>query len=207
MLLQKLLLCFIWKKNMAYTDVNYKFKKIGKNVEIGDNVYFRYPELIEIGNNVIIDDFCYFSSKMVIEDFVHFGPHCSVIGGKDSGLIMRQFSGLSAGVRIICGSNDFLGEGLTNPTVPHKYRPNDVITTVEIEKHAIIGTSVVIHPGVKIGEGVAVGSMSLVTKSLDPWNIYMGQPAKFFKKRDKEKIIRFEELLKKELELNDDFSV
>jgi acetyltransferase-like isoleucine patch superfamily enzyme len=36
---------------MPYTDFNFKFRKIGKNVEIGDNVYFKYPELIEIGNN------------------------------------------------------------------------------------------------------------------------------------------------------------
>lgn len=27
------------------------------------NVYFRYPEEIEIGDNVIIDEFCYFTTK------------------------------------------------------------------------------------------------------------------------------------------------
>ena len=49
---------------MGYTDVEYKFKKIGKNVQIGKNVYFRYPEEVEIGDNVIIDEFCYFTTKL-----------------------------------------------------------------------------------------------------------------------------------------------
>src|ERR1035437_7611191 len=102
---------------MAYTDLNCKFKKIGKNVEIGRNVYFRYPDLIEIGDNVIIDDFCYFTAALQIESFIHIGPHCSIIGGKLGKLIMENFSGLSAGCRIICSSDDYLGSGLTNPTI------------------------------------------------------------------------------------------
>ena len=107
---------------MSYTDVKYKFKKIGKNVQLGKNIYFRYPEKIEIGDNVIIDDFSYFSTSLVIEDYVHISPFCSVIGGIKSKLVMREFSGLSAGCRIICGSDDYSGIGLTNPTVTKKYR-------------------------------------------------------------------------------------
>ena len=63
---------------MSYTDVKYKFKKIGRNVQLGKNIYFRYPEKIEIGDNVIIDDFSYFSTSLVIEDYVHISPFCSV---------------------------------------------------------------------------------------------------------------------------------
>ena len=36
-----------------------QLKKIGKNVIIGKTVRIRYPELVEIGDNVIIDDFTY----------------------------------------------------------------------------------------------------------------------------------------------------
>lgn len=186
---------------MAYTDVHYKFKKIGKNVTIGNNVYFRYPECIEIGDNVIIDDFSYFSTSLIIESFVHIAPHCSVIGGKESRLIMREFSGIATGVRVICGSNNFLGEGLTNPTVPSKYRPNDIITTVEIGKHVVVGAGTVINPGVTIGEGSSIGSMTLITKSLDSWGVYFGQPARFYKHRNKEKVLEYEKLFKEEHEI------
>ena len=181
---------------MSYTDVKYKFKKIGKNVQLGKNIYFRYPEKIEIGDNVIIDDFSYFSTSLVIEDYVHISPFCSVIGGIKSKLVMREFSGLSAGCRIICGSDDYSGIGLTNPTVTKKYRIKSKSTTIEIGRHGVLGTNCVVHPGVKIGEGAAAGSMSLITKDVDPWWIYIGMPAKKFKKREKGKIVELEKQLK-----------
>jgi galactoside O-acetyltransferase len=105
---------------MAFTDLKFKFKKIGNNVEIGSNVYFRYPELVEIGDNVIIDEFCYFTTALNIGNYVHIGPHCTSIGGRNSKLIMSDFSGLSAGCRIICGSDDYKN-GLTNPNIPNEF--------------------------------------------------------------------------------------
>lgn len=184
---------------MSYTDVEYKFKKIGKNVVIGRNVYFRYPEEVEIADNVIIDEFCYFTTSLIIESYVHIAPFCSVIGGKKSKLIMREFSGLSAGCRIICGSDDYLGRGLTNPTVPQKYRINSKATTVELKKHATIGTNCVIHPNVIIGEGATTGSMTLVLKNLDEWWVYFGQPAVKYKPRNRDNVLSLEKELKEEL--------
>ncbi|MHB0896064.1 MAG: acyltransferase, partial [Spirochaetales bacterium] len=83
---------------MPYTDVEWKLKKIGKNVQIAKNVYFRYPEETIIGDNVIIDEFCYFTTSLTIGNNVHIAPMCSVIGGKSSKLIMEDFSGMAAGV-------------------------------------------------------------------------------------------------------------
>jgi len=184
---------------MSYTDVEYKFKKLGKDVQIGKNVYFRYPELIEIGDHVIIDDFCYFTTSLTIGSFIHIGPHCSVIGGKNGKLVMGDFSGLSAACRIICCSDDYLSDGLTNPTIPPKYHAKLKLSTVEIGKHAVIGTGAVIHPAVRIGEGAAVGSMTLVTKDLDAWGVYLGIPARKVKERNRDVILRFEvELLKEQ---------
>ena len=184
---------------MAYTDVKYKFKNIGRNVEIADNVYFRYPELVEIGDNVIIDEFCYFTTALKIENYVHIAPLCSVIGGKSSQLTMREFSGFSAGCRVVCASDDYSGVGLTNPTVPAQYRAPQKESFVELKKHVAIGTSCVIHPGVTIGEGTTVGSMSLINKSLDSWGIYFGQPAKLFRPRDRKDVLRMEAEFKKDL--------
>ena len=109
---------------------------------------------------------------------------------------MREFSGLSAGCRIICGSDDYSGIGLTNPTVTKKYRIKSKSTTIEIGRHGVLGTNCVVHPGVKIGEGAAAGSMSLITKDVDPWWIYIGIPAKKLKKREKGKIVELEKQLK-----------
>ena len=106
---------------MSYTDVKYKFKKIGTNVQLGKNIYFRYPEKIEIGDNVIIDDFSYFSTSLVIEDYVHISPFCLLSGRYN--ITMKDFSGLSSRVSIYTSNEDYVnGSSLTNPTIPIKMR-------------------------------------------------------------------------------------
>lgn len=184
---------------MAYTDLLFKFKKIGRNVQIGENVYFRYPELVEIGDNVIIDDFCYFTTALYVGDYVHIAPHCTCIGGKNSKLVMSDFSGLSAGCRIICGSDDY-NTGLTNPNIPAQFRGKTTIGEVFIGKHAVLGTNTIVHPLVKINEGAATGSLTLVTKDLEAWSIFIGSPARKIKDRDMENIISLEKAFLKSLQ-------
>lgn len=184
---------------MGYTDLVYKFKKIGKNVQIGVNVYFRYPELVEIGDNVIIDEFCYFTTALSIGNFVHIAPHCTCIGGKNSKLVMSDFSGLAAGCRIICGSDDYF-TGLTNPNIPIQYRGKTTISEIFIGKHAVLGTNTIVHPLVKVCDGAATGSLTLVTKDLEEWSIYIGSPARKIKDRDKETIINLEKAFTKSLQ-------
>jgi acetyltransferase-like isoleucine patch superfamily enzyme len=161
---------------MPYGDLEYKLKKVGKNVVIGKNVYIRYPEEFECGDNVIIDEFCYFTTKVKLGSYIHIAPSCTVIGGKDGLFIMGDFCGLSAGCHIACSSDDYLGSGLTNSTIPPFARAKIVTSTVEMKRHSLLGTGVTVHPSVVIGEGSVVGSMSLVTKSLDPWGVYVGVP-------------------------------
>jgi len=183
---------------MAYTDLEYKFKKIGNNVQIGRNVFFRYPDQVEIDDNVIIDEFCYFTTKVKLGSYIHISPHCTVIGGKKSEFIMEDFTGLSAGCRIVCGTDDYLGDGLTNPTIPEKYHASVTFSKVVLKKHSLLGTGCVVHPGVVIGEGAAIGSMSLVTKNIEPWSVCIGIPAKKIKTRSSETILKYESDLRSE---------
>lgn len=176
---------------MSYTDVEYKFKKIGKNVTIGKNVYFRYPEEVELGDDVIIDDFCYFTTALTIGNYVHIGPHCTVIGGRKTRLQMEDFSGLSAACRIVCGSDDYIN-GLTNPNIPVEFRGATKVGTTYMGRHAVLGTNTVVHPLVHIAEGAATGSLTLVTKDLEPWKIYVGSPAVAKKDRNKNSITNME---------------
>ena len=46
-------------------------------------------------------------------------------------------------------------------------------------------------PNVTLEEGVAVGALSFVNKSLKEWNIYVGSPVRLLKERSK-KIIDLE---------------
>lgn len=57
---------------------------------------------------------------------------------------------------------------------------------VKIGRHSIIGSGSVILPGVDIPEGVSVGALSLVRKSLEPWGVYAGAPVRRIKDRDRQ---------------------
>ena len=111
---------------------------------------------------------------------------------------MGDFSGLSQGVRIYSGTDDYSGQALTNPTVPHQYL-NVHIAPVRLGRHVIIGSGSVILPGVTIGEGSAVGALSLVTKSLDDWGIYSGVPVKRLKSRSRKLLELENDLLNKDM--------
>ena len=110
-----------------------------------------------------------------------------MIGGPESFLHMEPFSGISAGSKILCGSDDFT-QGLMNPQVPIQYRAPKM-TTIVFERFSCVGVNSVVMPGVRLAEGSVVGSGSVLTKDTEPWTIYVGSPAKPVKIRDKKLII------------------
>lgn len=164
--------------------VNLGFAKIGKNVLISRNASIYGEENIEIGNNVRIDDFCILSGKIKIGNYVHIAAHSAIFAG-DIGVEMMDFSEISSRVTIYAISDSFSGEWLTNPTVPDEYR-YIVKGKVILEKHVVVGAGSVILPSVRIGEGSAIGSMSLVNKTVEPWGMYVGIPCRFLKGRKRD---------------------
>ncbi|MGX2949002.1 acyltransferase [Frederiksenia canicola] len=156
---------------------------------------------LSIGNYSQIDDFVFFNcgQKSILGAFVHISSFTSIVGGGE--FYMDHFSGLSAGCRIITGSDDFMGGGLTNPTVPSEFTKVKK-SFVSIGKHVIIGTNTIVLPGVTIGEGAAVAAGTIVRKNLQPWTIYAGIDCKPLKKRSSRKILELEDRLLSELSLN-----
>ena len=148
-----------------------RFRALGTDVTVYEGVRIIDPEHTVLGSHVIIDDFVFLGTHqdLVIGNYVHIAGHSSITGG--GCCVMCDFSGLSGGVRVITGSDDFLGGGLTNPTVPAELRAVRR-GTVLIGAHAIIGANAVILPDVKVAEGAAVGAGSVVTKDLEPWGVY-----------------------------------
>ncbi|MFC1989897.1 acyltransferase [Chloroflexota bacterium] len=176
-----------------------RLKYCGDNVYIAGSVVMKNPDLISIGDNVAIDDFCYISTALEVGSYVHIAPHCSIIGGRDALCVLKDYSGLAVGCRLICGTDDYLGSGLLNPMIPSKYRARLIYKPIVLEKHACLGTNCVIHPGVIVGEGAVVGSYSLVVKNLEPWHVYVGIPAKATKVRPSEIILQLEKQLREDL--------
>lgn len=172
-------------------------KALGKDVVIWEAAKIINSGNITIGDSVSIDDFVFLSGgiETTIGSFVHIASFTSITGG--GRFIMEDFSGLSSGVRVFTGNEDYSGGCLTNPTVPHPYRI-PVRSFVRIEKHAIVGANAVILPGVTVFEGAAIGANSLVSKDCKPWTVYFGSPAKAIKRRPKDKILALESELRNE---------
>jgi len=128
---------------------------------------------IRFGKNIIIDDFVliYAKEKIIIGDFVHVASFTSITGG--GRLVMEDFSAIASGCRVITGTDDFKGEGFGNPTIDNGFR-NVKTGAIRIGRFSIVGVNSVILPDVDIGEGAMVGANSVVTKSLEPWGIYVG---------------------------------
>lgn len=168
------------------------FKHIGSNVLISRKASFYSLKEISIGNHVRIDDFCILSGKITLENYIHISAYCALYGSQ--GIKMEDFSGLSPGCRVFSITDDFSGDFMVGPMVPGSLT-NVSGGLVNIGKYVQVGAGSIVLPDIKLGEGVAIGSMSLVNKSLDPWGIYAGIPASFIKERSR-KIIKLSESIK-----------
>ena len=150
----------------------------GRRVQISDKASIHGAARISLGDDVRIDDFCVLSAGeegIGIGCYVHVACQCTLIG--KARIELEDFSGLSARVAVYSSSDDYSGESLTNPTVPAEFR-RVTDAAVRIGRHVIVGAGAVILPGVVIGEGAAVGALTLVAKSLEPFAVYSGVPAR-----------------------------
>jgi galactoside O-acetyltransferase len=161
-------------------------KYVGKNVKISKYVNFYGAQFISIGSNSRVDDFCILSGSS--HGTIHIGNNVHLSAGVylfgTSGIRIGDFSGLSSSVKVYSTSDDYSGNFMTNPTISkHFLKVHN--EPVVIERHVILGSGTVVLPGVVIPDGVAVGALSLVNKSLIAWSIYAGQPARKIKDRSK----------------------
>ena len=174
-----------------------KLKRCGRNVIIGKTVRIRYPELVEIGDDVIIDDFTYISTALHIAGRVHIAAGCKLIGGTAAKVTLGEFSTLAPNVVLAAGSDDYIA-GIASPLVPAQYKGRVEIGHIQLGRHCIVGANSTVLPDVVFADGSAVGAQSLVKSNLDPWSLYAGVPARFIKTRDGSAIRELEHRFREE---------
>jgi len=135
-------------------------KKYGKGTYIDYRVFIRYPWKVKIGDNVTINQECrMYSSKKIQDAFIEL---------HDNVIISPQVIFFSAG---------------------HDYRElslPDIAASIVVEEYAWIGGNSIILPGVTIGKGAVIGAGSVVSKSIPPWTVAVGNPARVIKDRKAE---------------------
>ncbi|HSX13959.1 MAG TPA: acyltransferase [Chlamydiales bacterium] len=161
------------------------FGSVGKNVKIHSKASLYGIENIYLGDHVRIDDFTVIiaTGKLLIGNYVSIPNFCFL--GAKNGITIGDFVTFAPGVKIFSASDDYEGNRLTGVAVPAGMT-GGIHAPVVIENHVIIGTGSVILPGVLVAEGCAVGALSLVKGSLEPWGVYSGIPVVRRKNRKKD---------------------
>jgi acetyltransferase-like isoleucine patch superfamily enzyme len=159
------------------------FASVGEHVLIDSAARFYGASRISIGSNVRIDAFAVLSAgpgAIALGDYIHIAVGTTLIGAEH--IEICSFANLSSRVAIYSSNDDYLGDGLTNPMVPEQYRKVDD-APVLVGRHVIIGTGSVVLPGVTLGMGAAVGSLSLVKADVPEFAIVAGTPARILGQR------------------------
>jgi len=117
---------------------------------------------IEIGDHVQLNDYVHIAAV----DSVRIGDHV-----------------LLASKVFISDHNHgrYSGEGQDSPDIPPIERALHS-SPIVIGRHVWIGEFVSILPGVHIGEGSIIGTMSVVTRDIPPFSIAVGSPARVIKR-------------------------
>ncbi|MDB9993743.1 hypothetical protein OAE13_03565 [Flavobacteriaceae bacterium] len=169
---------FLTKKQLN----TFGFKALGDNVLISNKASIYNPEMVRIGSNVRIDDFCMLSGEITLHNYIHVSAYSALYG--KFGIELHDYTGLSPRTTVFSASDDFSGKHMISPMVPNE------LTNVEggkvtIEKFSQIGAGSIIMPNLTIAEGTVIGAMSMLKTATKAWGIYHGCPAQFFKERDK----------------------
>lgn len=162
------------------------FGAYGVDVRISRKASFYRCDQIFIGSHVRIDDFsvlCAGEEGIRLGNYIHIGCFCALHGA--SGIVMEDFTGLSARTVLYSETDDFSGQSLAFPMIPERFKPTYRRGKIMLRRHAIVGTNATIMPGVVLAEGAAVGAYTLVLKDCDAWSIYVGVPASRLKERSR----------------------
>lgn len=133
--------------------------KFGKNFELHPYTKLSsYGGFIEIGDDCSCNEFCvlYGHGGLKIGNKVRIGAHSIIIPAN------HQYSDLDKPI---------LAQGETRKGIT-------------IKDNVWIGANVTILDGVIIGSGCVIGAGSVVTKSIPPNSVAVGNPAKVMKRRD-----------------------
>jgi acetyltransferase-like isoleucine patch superfamily enzyme len=149
------------------------------------NSRIRHPDLFEIGVGSILDDYCYISTRVRIGRFSHIANNCSIAGGRDRLFALGDFSSISAGVKIWCGSDDYVQDLVCSPS-GGQVKENLILGDVIFDRYTAVGSNSVIMPDNVIPEGVSIGALSYVPPrfKFEPYMVYAGSPIRPLKKRD-----------------------
>jgi UDP-2-acetamido-3-amino-2,3-dideoxy-glucuronate N-acetyltransferase len=115
----------------------------------------------------VIGQNCNINCQVFIENDVVIGDNVTVKPG------VQVWDGLRIEDDVFIGPN----VTFTNDFVPRSKQPPDEFARTTIQKGASIGANATILPGLTIGKYALIGAGSVVTKDVEPYTMWVGNPA------------------------------
>ena len=91
-------------------------------------------------------------------------------------MTVREGAVISQDAVLCAGAHD-----IDRPELPLVVKP------IEIGREAWIASGAFIGPGVTVGEGAVLGARAVAFRDLEPWGVYIGNPAR--KVRDRPRLL------------------
>ena len=127
----------------------------------------------------------------------HIGPH-SIILATNARFILKEFSGSAGHLCVVTGNHARI-IGRFYRTIKNYEKSKELDKDVIVNEDVWMGMNVTLLSGVEIGRGATVAAGAVVTKSMPPYSIIGGIPAKVLKFYwTVDEIIEHEKLLYKE---------
>ena len=121
----------------------------------------------QIGEN------CNICSHCLIENEAIVGNNCTIKCG------VQIWDGITLEDNVFVGAN----VAFTNDLYPRSKNPDWTLLKTRVCRGATIGAGSTILPGIVIGENSIIGAGSVVTKNVPANEVWVGNPAKFLKKK------------------------
>jgi len=159
------------------------FGEIDRGTSIPIGCIFDAPENIYFLNQVSIG---------IRSSFFASGGSIKV--GAETAFNMNVHINASVGGAIRIGSQCLIGPNVVMRTANHNYSVRGIpireqghqIRDIDIHDDCWVGANATILGGVTVGNGAVVGAGSVVTKSVSPYSIVGGVPARLIKYREEE---------------------
>jgi acetyltransferase-like isoleucine patch superfamily enzyme len=170
---------------------------------ISKNIRVRHPHHFHVGRASVVDDFCYFSTKVRVGNYSHIASGCSIAGGGEYQFTLGDYSSLSSGVKVWCSSEDFVNDLVAVlPAGVTGIKTFTISGDVTFEDYTAAGSNSVVMPANTVPVGTIIGALSFVPPrfKFEPWSVYAGTPVRLLRRRNKasvlEQLRRLHEALK-----------
>lgn len=128
----------------------------------------------------------YLGQDVNIEKGAFFTPGLSIGNRSGIGIDCEVHGDVKIGKNVMMGPEVVVytqGHKFSDIDMPMIDQGTDESKPVIIEDNVWIGRRVIILPGVTIGEGCIIGAGAVVAKSIEPFSVAVGNPAKVVKNR------------------------